>query len=117
MFANIGRLGNPESDRHEVVCPKMQDSGRLGFLSFPQCQAIPFSTLSIKGSTVLTEHVYIFVTVPLSSELQEVAFVRSEDLLKPDVMSEAILLGAGVLVFAILILLLVVALTQAPAPV
>jgi hypothetical protein len=56
------------------------------------------------------------VTTP-SSELQEVAFVRSEDLLKPDVMSEGILLGAGVLVVAILILLLVVALTQAPAPI
>jgi hypothetical protein len=53
----------------------------------------------------------------LSSELQEVTFVRSDDLLKPDVMSEGILLGAGVFVFMILIVLLVVVLTQVPAPV
>jgi hypothetical protein len=43
--------------------------------------------------------------------------LRSDDLLKPDVMSEVILLGAGVLVFAILILILVVVLTQAAAPI
>jgi hypothetical protein len=43
--------------------------------------------------------------------------VRRQDLLKPDVMSEVILLGAGVLVFAILILILIVVLTQASAPV
>jgi hypothetical protein len=43
--------------------------------------------------------------------------VRREDLLKPDVMSEVILLGAGVLVCAILILILVVVLTQVSAPV
>jgi hypothetical protein len=45
------------------------------------------------------------------------AFVRRDELLKPDVMSEVILLGAGALVFAILILILVVALTQTSAPV
>jgi hypothetical protein len=43
--------------------------------------------------------------------------MRSDDLLKPDVMSEVILLGAGVLVFAILVLILIVVLTQASAPV
>jgi len=37
--------------------------------------------------------------------------VRSDDILKPDVMSEVILLGAGALVFVILILVLVVVLT------
>ena len=42
-------------------------------------------------------------------------FVRREDLLKPDLMSEVILLGAGTLIFVILILILVVALTQASA--
>jgi hypothetical protein len=47
----------------------------------------------------------------------EVRFVRRDDLLKPDVMSEVILLGAGALVFAILILILIVVLTQASAPV
>ena len=40
--------------------------------------------------------------------------MRSEDLLKPDVMSEAILLGAGILVLALLILILVVVLTHVP---
>ncbi len=40
--------------------------------------------------------------------------MRSEDLLKPDVMSEAILLGAGALVLALLILILVVVLTHVP---
>lgn len=44
-------------------------------------------------------------------------FVRRDDLLKPDVMSEVILLGAGALVFAILILILFVVLTKAAAPV
>jgi hypothetical protein len=43
--------------------------------------------------------------------------VRRDDLLKPDVMSEVILLGAGALVFAILILILFVVLTKAAAPV
>jgi hypothetical protein len=39
-------------------------------------------------------------------------FVRREDLLNPDLMSEVILLAAGVLVFVILLLILVVALTH-----
>jgi hypothetical protein len=42
-------------------------------------------------------------------------FLRRDDLLKPDVTSEVILLGAGALVFAILVLILIVVLTQAPA--
>jgi hypothetical protein len=41
--------------------------------------------------------------------------VRREDLLKPDSISEVILLVAGVLVFVILLLILVVALTQPSA--
>ncbi len=41
--------------------------------------------------------------------------LRRDDLLKPDVMSEVILLGMGALVFAILILILIVVLTQASA--
>ena len=45
------------------------------------------------------------------------AFVRRDDLLKPDVMSEVILLGASALVLVILILILVVVLTQPSAPV
>jgi hypothetical protein len=40
--------------------------------------------------------------------------VRREDLLKPDVMSKVIVLGFGVLIFAILLLILVAAWTQAP---
>jgi hypothetical protein len=44
-------------------------------------------------------------------------FLRRADLLKPDVMSEVILLGAGALVFAILVLILIVVLTQASAPI
>jgi hypothetical protein len=43
--------------------------------------------------------------------------VRRADLLKPDVLSEVILLGAGALGFAILILILIVVLTQTSAPV
>ncbi len=43
--------------------------------------------------------------------------MRREDLLKPDAVSEAILLGAGALALAILFLILVVVLTQASAPV
>lgn len=43
--------------------------------------------------------------------------MRRQDLLKPDVMSEVILLGAVALVFAVLILILIVVLTQASAPV
>jgi hypothetical protein len=42
--------------------------------------------------------------------------VRREDLLKPDLMSKVILVGAGALVFAILIVILLVVLT-ASAPV
>jgi hypothetical protein len=41
--------------------------------------------------------------------------MRREDLLKPDSISEVILLVAGVLVFAILLLILMVALTQSSA--
>jgi hypothetical protein len=44
------------------------------------------------------------------------AFLRRADLLKPDVMSEVILLAAGALVFAILVLILVVVLTKGSAP-
>jgi hypothetical protein len=43
--------------------------------------------------------------------------VRRADLLKPDVMSEVILLGAAVLALVILILVLVAVLTQASASV
>jgi hypothetical protein len=43
--------------------------------------------------------------------------LRRDDLLEPDAMSEVILLGAGALIFAILILILIVILTQASAPV
>ena len=53
----------------------------------------------------------------LPSDFSGAGFVRRDDLLKPDVMSEVILLGAGALVFAILILILVVVLTQASAPI
>ena len=41
-------------------------------------------------------------------------FVRREDLLKPDLMSEVILLGFGALIFGILLLILVAAWTEAP---
>ena len=41
--------------------------------------------------------------------------MRREDLLKPDSISEVILLVAGVLVFVILLLILLVALTQSSA--
>jgi hypothetical protein len=41
--------------------------------------------------------------------------VRREDLLKPDVMSEVILIGVGALIFVILLLILLAAWTQAPA--
>ena len=43
--------------------------------------------------------------------------LRRDDLLKPDLVSEAILLGAGALVLVVLILILVVVLTQASAPI
>jgi len=51
------------------------------------------------------------------SNLSGGGFFRREDLLKPDVVSEVILVGAGALVFVILILSLVIVLTQASAPV
>jgi hypothetical protein len=44
-------------------------------------------------------------------------FLRRADLLKPDVISEVILLGAGALVFAILVMILIVVLTQTSAPI
>ena len=43
--------------------------------------------------------------------------MRRADLLKADVMSEVILVGAGALVFAILVLILFVVLTKASAPI
>jgi len=43
--------------------------------------------------------------------------VRREDLLKPDVMSEIIMLGAGALIFVILMLILIVVLTESAAPI
>jgi hypothetical protein len=39
--------------------------------------------------------------------------VRRDDLLKPDAMSEVILLGAGAFVLAIVILIVIIVLTQA----
>lgn len=41
--------------------------------------------------------------------------MRREDLLKPDVMSEVILIGVGALMFVILLLIFIAAWTQAPA--
>jgi hypothetical protein len=52
----------------------------------------------------------------LPSSISEV-FLRRADLLKPDVMSQVILLGAGALMVAILVLILIVVLTQASAPI
>ena len=46
------------------------------------------------------------------SNLSGGGFVRREDLLKPDVVSEVILIGAGALVLLILILILFVVLTH-----
>jgi len=53
----------------------------------------------------------------LPSNFSGRCFLRRDEFLKPDAMSEVILLGAGALVFAILILTLIVVLTQASAPV
>ena len=53
--------------------------------------------------------------LPLQS-FREV-FLRRADLLKPDVMSEVILVAAGALVFLILILILVVVLTHTSMPI
>jgi len=44
-------------------------------------------------------------------------FVRRSDLLKPDLLSDIVLLGAGALIFALLVLIVVVALTQTSAPI
>jgi hypothetical protein len=41
--------------------------------------------------------------------------VRREDLLKPDLICEVILLGAGAVLFMILLLILFAAITQSPA--
>jgi hypothetical protein len=51
----------------------------------------------------------------LPSDLPGGHFVRRQDLLKPDLMSEVILLGFGALIFVILLLILVAAWTQAPS--
>ena len=40
--------------------------------------------------------------------------MRRQDLLKPDLMSEVILVGFGALIFVILLLILIAAWTQAP---
>ncbi len=40
--------------------------------------------------------------------------MRREDTLKPDLMSEVILVGFGALIFVILLLILIAAWTQAP---
>ena len=40
--------------------------------------------------------------------------MQSEDILKPDLMSEVILVGFGALIFVILLLILIAAWTQAP---
>ncbi len=53
------------------------------------------------------------VYLPLQSFRE--GFLRRDDLLKPDVVSELILIGVGTLVFAILILILVAVLTQTSA--
>jgi hypothetical protein len=43
--------------------------------------------------------------------------MRSEDLLKPDVISEVILVGTGALLFVVLIVILAIVVTQPSAPV
>ena len=51
----------------------------------------------------------------LPSNSSRGSVVRRKDLLKPDLMSEIILLGFGTVIFVILILILIAAWTQAPA--
>jgi hypothetical protein len=52
--------------------------------------------------------------VPLPSNFVGRWYVRHQDYLKPDLMSEVMLLGFGALIFVILLLVLVAAWTQAP---
>lgn len=95
----------------------MQDSGVFRLSSRPKLAVSSHPICSSRHQRSDCAYRNGYWATVLSSELQEVTFVRSDDLLKPDVMSEGILLGAGVFVFMILIVLLVVVLTQTAAPV
>ena len=89
--------------RASLSCPQRNFShpiNNLMALKVPSCS---------EGTTVTRAH------LPLHS--LSGALMRREDLLKPDGMSEAIVLGAGVVVFVILILILIIILTHAAVPV
>jgi hypothetical protein len=53
--------------------------------------------------------------MPLPQTVKGRVSVRREDLLKPDLICEVILLGAGAVLFMILLLILFAAITQSPA--
>jgi hypothetical protein len=101
----------------EVFARKVQDSARRR-LSVPlrptRVKPSQSTTVASKERFACRHDAVTRASLPF--DFSRGGFMRSQDLLKPDVMSEVILMGAGGLVFAILILILIVVLTQASAP-
>ena len=90
---------------HDTVTP-------LAALSPPEeVRGVPTGSEEVRQEATLS----LKVLANFPSDSLGGGYMRREDLLKPDLMSEVLLLGFGALLFAILLLILFAAWTQAPA--
>jgi len=116
-FKSSSKSGNKcESGAEQHFARKAQNYASTAFLSPMQLQPSNQQPHGIKSAVLFCRHDAVTrAHLPLHS--LSGALMRREDLLKPDGMSEAIVLGAGVVVFVILILILIVILTHTANPV
>jgi hypothetical protein len=116
MSVSSRRFEAPESDRMKQIVRKVHRSASTASTSDRNSNGFivthPPAWHRKCGSTFRHEAV---TRAHLPLHLPGGCFLRRDDLLKPDVMSEVIVLGMGALVFAILILILILVLTQASA--
>jgi hypothetical protein len=97
---------------------KVQNSSRTCYLSDCKSFCVRASQQSLGGIESVIVRIGMdgcAVTRALSSDRRWT--LRRQDLLKPDVVSEAIVLGAGTLVFLILIVILAIVLTHTSVPI
>jgi hypothetical protein len=98
------------------LCPKTAKLLRYCLPVWPQLAPFQHLPSGIRSAVIGTgTEVRFAVTRALSSDRRWP--LRREDLLKPDGMSEAILLAAGTVIFLILLLILLVVLTRSAVPV
>lgn len=117
MSASSRRSNAPESVRVKEIARKVQDSARGTSASDCNSNSLTVNHPPAWHRKCRATFRHEAVTCAYLPSIFPGVLLRRDELLRPDVMSELILLGAGALVLAILILTLIVVLTQASAPV